>query len=882
MRPFHNAVYAPVRLLVLFWVVLPGLVAVSGGEELECRKVASAFEAVDSSARKYAPSREVMMRHLALEVTPDFQKQTIQAKAVLTLKIAAGPVAEIKLDAVDLNVRSVEVSAPVADYQVTEEQIIISFEKPLPPDSQISVTINYTAEPKRGLYFRTPEMGYRPGDTHLFTQGEEIEARHWYPCLDAPNQLLTSEITCRVPAGMTVISNGRLVEESQDAGSGLKRVRWSQEKPHANYLVSLVAGQFGRIEGECQGIPLAFYTPPSEIQQASNSFRHTADMIRFFEQETGVAYPWAKYYQVCVNDFVAGGMENTSATTLADRTLFTAATETIRNSEGLVAHELAHQWFGNLVTCKDWSHIWLNEGFATYYQSLWTAHHRGRDEMLYGLYYRARQILGGTNDSTPMVRRTYDDPGEMFNHLAYGKGGWVLHMLRAQLGEDLFRRGIKLYLERHRHGNVETDHLRAALEEVSGQGLDRFFDQWVYHGGFPQLQAEYSWDQGAKMARVFIRQIQPVNERSMLFEFPLRVRLVGKFGTSDQVVEVTKREEGFYFPLPGRPELVRLDPDYALLAKITLDLPRSMLYTQLGEQADLVGRLTALAQLSKRGDKETVQRIKNVLETDKFYGVRIEAAKALAGMRTPEAREILLGALQQTDPRVRQRVLESLAGFYHPEVCDRVRAMIRSERNPAVVSAGLQVLAAYSGTDIRDTLLEFLNSVSYRNELAEGAIDAIRLQGDPAFIGLLLETLARRGAELETPALCKGLETLGFLARNESDKSNVREYLIRHVNHPRSRVRVASLRALGDLGDDQAIPLLQGFAGQVRDNAEKKAATSALKDLHAGRKPGEELSSLRQTVLDLQKANQDLQRQVEDLGKKVSRGTAGRSRTGSR
>ncbi len=204
----------------------------------------------------------------------------------------------------------------------------------------------------------------------------------------------TSEVTCRVPEGMTVISNGRLAGREPDPATGLVAVHWSQDKPHANYLITLVAGYFKKLEAKHRDLPLAFYTPPSESNEAAASFRNTLDMLGFFEQEIGVPYPWAKYDQVCVNDFVAGGMENTSATTLTDRTLFTEATENLRDSDGLISHELAHQWFGDLVTCKDWSHIWLNEGFATYYESLYAAHKHGREAMLFELYQRARTITG--------------------------------------------------------------------------------------------------------------------------------------------------------------------------------------------------------------------------------------------------------------------------------------------------------------------------------------------------------------------------------------------------------------------------------------------------------------------------------------------------------
>src|SRR5438093_213809 len=400
---------------------------------IECIKSAAFLAPLDSPEhRKYAPDREIDILHLTLDVTPDFKQRTIAAKATLKFKPIAKPFQELKLDAVDLAVESLTATEKILGYQVTDKQIMVTFEQPIPPDKEASVTITYRAEPASGLYFRTPEMGYKEGDTHLFSQGEEIEARHWYPCFDSPNEKFTSEMICHVPDGMTVVSNGRLVAEEKDA-NGLVAVRWLQDKPHVNYLVSLVAGYFKKVEDKYKDVPLAFYTRPSEINEAPNSFRDTKDIMAFFEQEIGVPYPWAKYAQVCVNDFVAGGMENTSATTLTDSTLFSSATENIRNSQGLVAHEMAHQWFGDYVTCKDWSHVWLNESFATYYETLFNGHKNGRDDMLYELYGRTRQITGLTNVNA-IVRRTYDSPTEMFDYLAYPKGGWVLHMLRAQLG----------------------------------------------------------------------------------------------------------------------------------------------------------------------------------------------------------------------------------------------------------------------------------------------------------------------------------------------------------------------------------------------------------------------------------------------------------------
>ena len=837
---------------------------------IQCVKSATFLAPIDSpDHRKYAPEREVQVLHLSLDVTPEFKQRAIEAKTTLRFKVIAKPVQELKLDAVDLNVHSVDATEKIQRYQVAGEKLIITFAAPIPAEKEVTATIAYSAEPKQGLYFRTPEMGYKEGDTHLFTQGEAILARHWYPCLDSPNMKFTSEVTCHIPEGMTVISNGRLVSEAKDSASGLVASHWSQEKPHANYLITLVAGYFKKLEDKADGVPLAFYTPPSEIQNALTSFRTTKEIMEFFNQEIGVPYPWPKYDQVCVNDFVAGGMENTTATTLTDSTLFTDATENIHSSDSLVAHEMAHQWFGDFVTCKDWSHIWLNEGFATYYDSLFEGRKNGRDAMLYGLYGNARQITGASNDTNAIVRRTYDSPDNMFDFLAYPKGGWVLHMLRSQLGEDLYRRCIKTYLERHAYGSVVTDDLRAVIEELSGRYYDRFFDQWVYHAHHPELDASYSWDERSKLAKLTIRQVQKLGDNVLLFDVPMTVRFKGQFGTADRPLHVTAKEEDFSFPLDSAPQIVRLDPDYTILAKITFNLATPMLHAQLADTNDVLGRLFAIEQLSNRRDKESVAKLKQALNNDPFYGVRIEAGRALRSAHSDEALEALLASTKQPDARVRLQVMVDIGGFYRDTAYQSAQQDLEVEKNPAILSTEIRNLAGYAKPEVRSVLLKYLASESFRNRLADAAIGAIQSQDDPAYIAPLLETLGQREADFTTGGFAQGLRAVAYLARNEEKKDTVREFLLRYVNHKKRTLQLASINSLGTLGDPQAIAVLNKFATAAKDSPERGAAERAVADLRAARKPVDDFKNLRQEVLDLQKQNRELRKDLDDLKKKL-------------
>ena len=837
--------------------------------ELQCHKTIDFFAPPDSAeSRKYAPDRSIGVEHLALDVTPDFKNRTLVGKTTITFKPVAKALPELTLDAVDLRVTSVTASAAILNYQVTGEKIVIAFADPIPVGKETWVAVEYGAEPVKGLYFRTPETGYKPGDTHLFSQGEPTDARHWYPCPDAPNQKFTSEITCRVPEGMTVISNGRIVSETRDPKTGLVAVRWSQEKPHANYLISLVAGYFRKVEDRYHDIPLAFYTPPSDINEATNSFRDTKDMVAFFEEEIGVPYPWPKYDQVVVNDFVAGGMENTSATTLTDRTLFTDASENIRSSRMLVSHELAHQWFGDYVTCKDWSQIWLNEGFATYYEQLYDGHQNGRDALLYNLYGTAQTILSRTS-SRPIVQRQYDRPWDMFDYLAYQKGGWVLHMLRSQLGADLYRQCIRTYLERHAYGSVDTEDLVKVIEELSGRSFDQFFDQWVYHGGVPELEVSYNWDARAKLAKVSIKQTQHVSEEVLLFNLPLTVRFKTKSATLDKPITVKQKSEDFYFALDEEPVLVRIDPEYTVLAQVKFDPPPAMLDEQLKDPSDVVGRLLAVNALGKKQDKESVAKLKQTLHSDPFYGVRIETAKALRRIHTDEALEALIASTNQPDARVRKQVFSEVGGFYQDQALAAETKCLEREKNPDIQAVAIAELGPYPKPEAHETLLRFLNSMSYRNSLADAAIQAMRTANDPSWLDPLRQNLQTREADYTSRGFASALDTVAYLARDHEDRREAAcDFLLGYVNHPRQTIRVGAINALGTLEDTRAVPVLSKFASALPDIPERSAATNALHRIDSGRRSVDGLADLRQQVLDLQKENAELRKDLEGLQKK--------------
>jgi aminopeptidase N len=821
-----------------------------------------------SGSRKYAPDREIDVLHVTIDVTPNFSARTVGGKTTLRFVPIAKPFEELKLDAVDLTVSGVEASVPIAGYQVTNSQVIVTFNEPIGVGVEATVTVSHEAEPRVGLYFRTPEMGYRPEDMHLWTQGETHEARHWFPSFDYPNERFTSEMICWVPEAMTVLSNGRLVSEEVEAG--LKASRWLQEKPHPNYLIALAAGHFAKIEEKYKEIPLGFYTPVSQIAFAKNSFAGTADMMKFFEGETGVAYPWARYDQVVVDDFTHGGMENTTLTVLTDRTLFPDETENIRSSEGLVAHELAHQWFGDYVTCKDWSQIWLNEGFATYYDALYEEHKHGRDTMLYSMYRSARRMVDAKDKPRPIVYREYKDDWEVFGYRAYQKGGWVLHMLRSQLGPELFRKCIQAYLEENALQGVVTEDLNSAIEGVSGRSFDRFFDQWVYHARFPELDVSYSWDEKAKLAKVTVKQTQAINDEVLLFHFPTKVRFVTEAGPVDREIEIDQKQHDFYFPLEGKPTVVRFDPEFSVLAKVNFDKPKDMLYAQLADASDSVGRLLAIEGLKSKEDKATVEKLKEALQKDSFYGVRIEASEALGEMKTEEAFAALIESMDQPDARVRQQVVEDIGGHYREASLAKIKAALENEKNPDIVAAAIRGLGKYADDGVPEILTSYLSSTSYWNVLAEAAVSAMRTQDDPKYIAPLRGALEEREAAFRSRGFGSALKTLGYLARHEDDREEVRSFLTKYVHHKKRSVQAAAIGALGELRDPKAIPVVSSFSGDRQEDPVQEAAKAALKVLREAKEVSVELGDLRKEVEALKTSERDLKKTVEDIEKRLN------------
>jgi aminopeptidase N len=772
----------------------------------------------DKPGRKYARERTADVKHLRLDVTPDFAARTIRGTADITFAALTVPLSEWELDAVGLHVESITLAGTTLLHtDQTEEKIRLTF-SPLAPEAQARISITYSAQPANGLFFRTPAQGYPAGDTQVWSQGEAELHRFWFPCFDAPNDRLTTEVICHVPEGMQVVSNGQLLNLSRDA-DGLLRWHWRQDIPHAQYLLALAAGHFHRMEARAGSTALRLFVPPSEREQAANAFADSVRVIFFYEKETGTPFPWAKYDQVYCHDFVAGGMENTSATFMAASELFTTDTEQLNSLRDLDAHEAAHQWFGDLVTCRDWAHLWLNEGFASYYTLLYADEAAGRDEFLQGLW-RAANRVWEAHDERPIVWRDYRDPMEQFDSRAYPKGAWLLHMIRSQIGPETFRRVIKTYLQRHRGTVVTTDDFQDVLEDITGRSFDQFFDQWAWHGGFPELKVDTSWDEKAQLVKISVRQTQKVTDKVPLFHFPLPVRLrwmgvavdgkPGALETRDVTLDVTQATEDFYLSLPQAPVQVQVDPEFTVLALLEFTPPPAQLTAALDPQSgNLVGRLRLTRGLGDHADTATVGRLEKLAQADPHWGVRVEAVKALKKIATPEARQSLIRSTSQPDARVRKEVATALAAFFHSEAHLTLARMAERERNPEVLAELVGTFAARAGQPgVSELLRQHLASQTYMNPVALAAIQALRDQDDSAAVPDVLKRLRQDPQAFPTRGFATALDHLASLASRETapQREDVRFFLSQFLSHAKPELRAAAATALGTLGDAKSLP----------------------------------------------------------------------------
>ena len=810
-------------------------------------------------------SRVIDQQHVKLELQFDWGKQEMKGRASHTLSLLA-PASTVELDAADMvigeiNLATEETANPSQKLQKQHQgdKLTIQLGREYPAGQKLHLVIDYTVtKPRHGVHFVIPDASEPSQPKMVWTQSEPEDARYWFPCFDSPSDRLTSEIVTVAPANFVVLSNGTL-EGKKDNGDKTATWHWSQTKSHSPYLISVVAGDFEVLEQAWDGIPVLSYVPRGRLADAPRSFEKTPAMMQFFSEKIGYRYPWPKYAQICVDEYAWGGMEHTSATTLNLNTLHDERAHQDVSSINLVAHELAHQWWGDLLTCKDWGELWLNESFATYFATLWREHDEGWDEAAWERHREAESYFGeDARYRRSIVNYKYNSPMNMFDSHSYPKGGRVLHMLRFELGDDSFWRALRRYAEVNQFRTVETADLRIAIEDATGQGMSWFFDQWVYHGGHPEFAVGWEWDAANKDVRLAVKQTQKVDETTPLFRTSAEIEIALPGETLTRRIQITKAEETYHFQVKERPARVCFDPRDWILKKLTFSKSKEELLDQLANDKNVMCRLQAVQGLAEhKDDPQVAAALQSAAGKDPFWGIRQETMKVIGKMNGDAARKALIAAAKD-DPKsfVRRDAISALGNFAHDESRTTLREIYHKDGSYYAAGEVLRALVKIDREHVREELLAALDRPSHHEVILQAACDGlVEIKSS--------EAADKIGALLKTPLTPqRRVILLGALARLKTEDAALVKQVEEQLDNDRVDVRKAAIASLVALGQPAAIPALQARRAREGHPGTVNAIDEAIAKLREKEKSAEEL---RKEVDSLRKKNDDLEQRLKKL-----------------
>lgn len=581
-----------------------------------------------------AAERKNDLIHTALEVSFDWQKQYLFGKAKLTLRPYFYATNNLVLDAKGMDIKKVQlIGGSDLAYDYDGRNLMITLDKVYKREEEYSILIEYVSKPNelekteglsaisddKGLYFINPLGADKNKPMQIWTQGEPESNSVWFPTIDKPNERCTQEISITVENKFLAMSNGVLVGDL-DNGDGTHTVSWRQDKPHAPYLFMMTIGEFARIKDEWNGMSVDYFVEKEYENVAQEIFGETPAMLTFFSDKLGVSYPWDKYWQVCVRDYVSGAMENTSAVIFGEFVQRDERELLDEDHEDIVSHELFHHWFGDLVTCESWANLPLNESFATYGEVLWREHRYGIDEKYRKVYddmgsYFSEASRGKQVD---MIRYHHDNAEDMFDSHSYAKGGTILNMLRDIVGDEAFFESLKVYLEDNKYQSVEIHNLRLAFEKVTGKDLNWFFNQWFLSAGHPVIEINYEYTDSS----VIVKMKQEASaESKLVYTLPLQVDVYGKTDMVTYDIIFHQEAQSFELPFDGETTWVNVDAKKSLLAQITDNKTEQNWIYQFKQGKNMLDKLYALEHLGEeeKPSEAVVEMFRLALQDDYWY-----------------------------------------------------------------------------------------------------------------------------------------------------------------------------------------------------------------------------------------------------------------------
>ena len=799
---------------------------------------------------RYAPPLEFHTVHTKVELLVDFQKRRISGTCTQEIEPVKPGLDVAKFDACGFDISEVKVDGVRAEFEYDGRELAVKIGN---RKGKRSVAVSYSASPKMGLYFPAPDAEHPEKQTEAWTHTEAEESRYWIPCHDHCGDKSSSELILTVPKEYRVISNGKLLSTKIEGDAAT--FHWLEEIPHSCYLTSFVVGRFGVVTQESRGVKLNYNFPESKREDVLRYFGETPRILEVFEDLTGVKYPYLKYDQTTVQDFVAGGEENLNATTLAAYYYPDAASEEDFSSTyslpgsrpvDLVSHELAHQWFGDYVTCADWPHAWLNEGFASYFQELYLEKTRGVDEMIWHLDNRVEDYFdeAETEYRRPIVERDYVWPDDLFDSHLYPKGASMLHQLRFLVGDEAFFGGINRFLKAHALSTADTHDFRRAMEAASGASLEEFFEQSFYRPGHPEFEITHSWDDSQKLATVRVRQTQDTDDGTPVYKLPCElVFYVGGERVSRRV-SIEGADQAFTFSLSNRPTIVEFDPRRWLLRRAKFDKGVALLVNQLEGSQDAYSRAEAAKELGKLKAETAIGALAHAASKEQFWHVRACALKALGEIGTEAAFAAYLGIQVPKDRRSRRGYAAGLGGFKDPRSAEILVRLLEGDESPYVRCESALSIAKSSPDSALPHLKKAMQSHTVNEILAEASVAAMGKLKDPEANRIILGSLVYGRPTRQRVGALKAIKERGMVL--DAELPILKDILLHDKEY---RVKLALLDLiLLRLQDVRFVDALKEASKSDPQLSVRRMALQLYHSLSSSKETNESLARLRAEV----------------------------------
>ncbi len=844
---------------------------------LGCRAAHRDF-APKGTAPVYPPDVSIEPFHIDIDYRFDLVAQSVVGRVTHSMRGRNGDPTRLVLHAVDFaDVVCEGLDGRDVTFRYDGREITIDWEQPFDEGEERKLLVTFRLEnPGTGLFFSKPSESFPDRAWYAATDNETERARFWLPTVDLPSVRCTLDFHLTAHAAYTILANGALESETEN-DDGTKTAHWRLEQPCPSYLTCIAIGDFvAHEDGDFGGRPVAAFTSRKfAAADLERSFGRTREMLAWMEQKLGREFPFPKYYQYALPGF-GGAMENISLVSWDDQFVLdeTLAKEWTWLVDQINVHEMAHSYFGDMIVCRDFAHAWLKESWATYMEQLWLEDKKGKDESDYNFLHNIERycLEADKRYKRPIVTRKFDHSWHMYDGHLYPGGGARLHMLRRELGCDVFFEGVRRYVDRYAFRTVETDDFRRTLEEVSGKSLGKWFDQWIHGKGYPVVKASFQYDKKAAQGTFSIEQTQADAKAGVpVFEMSLDLGWVAGGEMNVRKVVLDKAKHVFVVAMDEEPQQVRIDPENRTVMKLELDPGEAKLLVQLTAATDVVGRIRAARTLLDGGRRKRVDAVAAAYANESFWGVRVEIADALAGAGTQAAVEALAKIVaDEQDPMVLAAVFTAAARVRAPQIRDAVETRLDDGIDLyRARQAALSALGAQRGDAPIERLTVAASEVHDPYGIGRaGAFRALAASRSEHAV----ETLAAHTAPGTCSNRCRpaAVMSLGAAGRwlPPHRRDAVRERLEDLLRDPIDRVRAAAAAGLAALGEAAAIPALASHRSTLSDQeaADIDRIVTGLRGAAAAQKPGaknEAVDELRKTVRKLEDALEKLTARVD-------------------